>query len=168
MDELRNELRACGAVGTHAHFFTAYGLQFNPEMPDLRPETILGYLRAFLLKYDSLLATEDIPLVRRMLPFIDPFPLAYVDQVLDPTYKPSLNGLMRDYLEMNPTRNRALDFLPLFAHINKDIVFEYPVEKELIKPRPTLHYRLPSSLIDDPSWSLASEWTQMGRRRRPR
>jgi hypothetical protein len=67
---------------------------------------------------------------------------------------------MRDYLERNPTRNRPLDWLPLFAHLNKDLVFEYPVEKDLIKPRPTLHYRLPSSLIDDPSWSIATEWNK--------
>jgi hypothetical protein len=129
-------------------------------MPDFRLETLLGYMRAYFIRFEALLATEDIPFARRVLPFIDPFPQAYVDQVLDPDYKPSLNGFMRDYLEMNPTRNRSLDWLPLFAHLNKDLVYEYPVEKDLIKPRPTLHYRLPSSLIDDPNWSLAGEWNK--------
>jgi len=160
MERLRKELQKAGARGTHAHFFTAFGLQFNPELPDLRLETMLGYMRAFFLSYEKLVASEDIPLARRVLPFIDPFPEAYIDQVLDRAYKPSLNGFMRDYLELNPTRNRPLDWLPLFAYIDKDLVFEYPVEKELIKPRPTLHYRLPSSLIDDPTWSLALEWNK--------
>jgi hypothetical protein len=49
MDELRNELQRAGAVGTHAHFFSAFGLQFNPEMPDLRPNTLHAYMRAFFL-----------------------------------------------------------------------------------------------------------------------
>jgi hypothetical protein len=160
LEELRERLRVAGAKGTHAHFFTAFGLQFNPEMPDFRPETLLGYMRAFFLRYDALLATEDIPLARKVMPFIDPFPEAYVEQVLDRDYKPTLNGFMRDYLEVSPTRNRPLDWLPLFAYLNKDLVYEYPVEKDLIKPRPTLHYRLPSSLIDDPSWTLASEWNK--------
>ncbi len=160
IDELRERLRVAGALGTHAHFFTAFGLQFNPELPDLRLETLLGYMRAFFIRYEELIEGEDIPLARKVLPFIDPFPVAYIEQVLDPDYKPSLNGFMRDYLEFNPTRNRPLDWLPLFAHINQDLVFEYPVENDLIKPRPTLHYRLPSSLIDDPSWSIAKVWNK--------
>jgi hypothetical protein len=160
IEDLRERLREAGAKGTHAHFFTAFGLQFNPEMPSLSPETLLGYMRAFFLRYDSLIASEDIPLARKVMPFIDPFPEEYIEQVLDPDYRPRLNGFMRDYLEMNPTRNRPLDWLPLFAYIDKDLVFEYPVEKDLIKPRPTLHYRLPSSLIDDPSWSIAGEWNK--------
>lgn len=160
LEELRERLRLAGAVGTHSHVFTAFGLQFNPEMPDLRLETMLGYMRAFFMHYETLLASEDVPLARKILSFIDPFPDAYVDQVLDRAYNPSLNGFMRDYLEFNPTRNRPLDWLPLFAYLKKDLVFEYPVEKELIKPRPTLHYRLPSSLIDDPAWTLASEWNK--------
>lgn len=160
MERLRQALHASGARGTHAHFFTAFGLQFNPEMPDLRPETMLAYMRAFFLSYDALLASEDIPLARKLLPFIDPFPVEFVERILDPAYAPSLNELMRDYLEQNPTRNRPLDWLPLFAYVDKALVFEYPVEKELIKPRPTLHYRLPSSLIDDPSWTIAGEWNK--------
>lgn len=160
IDELRSKMQKLGALGTYAHFYTAFGLQFNPELPDFRPETLLGYMQAYLLKVESLEAREPIPLVRRILPFIDPFPDEYRDLVLDPHYAPSLNGFMRDYLELNPTRNRSLDWLPLMTYLNKDLVFEYPVEKELVKPRPTLHYRLPSSLIDDPTWTIASEWNK--------
>jgi hypothetical protein len=35
-----------------------------------------------------------------------------------------------------------------------------PVERELIKPRPAWHYRLPNCLIDDPEWSLARPWSE--------
>jgi len=37
-------------------------------------------------------------------------------------------------------------------------VMSAPVERELIKPRPTWHYRLPNCLIDDPDWSLRDPW----------
>jgi hypothetical protein len=34
--------------------------------------------------------------------------------------RPDLDTLIDDYLEYNPTRNRALDFLPLFLHLDED------------------------------------------------
>lgn len=162
MEELRLSLQSAGALGTHARFYAAYGMQFNPEMPNFELSTLLNYMRAFFLLYDRLLASEDIPLMRKVLPFIEPFPMEYVEQVLDPKYKPaSVESFMRDYLEWNPTRNRPLDWLPLFAYLDSSLVFEYEgVERELIKPRPTLHYRLPSSLIDDPLWTISGEWNK--------
>ena len=33
-----------------------------------------------------------------------------------------------------------------------------PVEKDLIKPRPAFHYRLPNCLVDEPEWNLAVPW----------
>ncbi|MEK7356829.1 MAG: amidoligase family protein [Bdellovibrionota bacterium] len=160
VEDLREVLRDAGAVGTHARFFSAFGFQFNPEMPDFTVETLLSYQRAFFLLYDRLLATEDVPIARRVLPYIDPFPDTYVSLILDETYQPSLRTFMKDYLEANPTRNRALDWLPLFAYIDRELTFSYPVEVGLVKPRPTLHYRLPSSLIDEADWSIASEWNK--------
>ncbi len=158
IEELRHELMQAGARGTHAHLFAAYGMQFNPEIPAFDVGTLVGYMRAFFLLFDRLRASSDVPIARRLLPYIDPFPESYVEKVLDLDYEPDLERFMRDYLKENPTRNRPLDWLPLFAYLNHDLVFEYPVEKHLIKPRPTLHYRLPSSLIDDPKWSIAAEW----------
>ena len=160
VEQLREKLSQAGARGTFAHVYAAYGLQFNPEMPDFEVETLLGYMRAFFLSYDYLVANSAVPLARKILPFIDPFPEEYVEKVIQPDYKPSLESFMRDYLAFNPTRNRALDWLPLFAHIDRDLTFSYEVERDLIKPRPTLHYRLPSSLIDDPQWTIAGEWNK--------
>ncbi len=160
VDELRTTLQSSGAQGTNAHIYSAYGLQFNPEMPSFDVDTLLGFMRAFLLLYDCIAVTTDLPVARRVLPYINPFDPKYVAKVVDPVYAPDLETFMRDYLEANPTRNRPLDWLPLFAWLNKDLVFEYPVEKNLIKPRPTLHYRLPSSLIDDPNWSIADDWNK--------
>ena len=64
---------------------------------------------------------------------------------------------MRDYLEDNPTRNRALDLMPLFAHLDADLLAEY-VDDPRIKARPTLHYRLPDCDIDNPRWHFSTVW----------
>ncbi|MFW5824698.1 MAG: amidoligase family protein, partial [Marinobacter sp.] len=70
---------------------------------------------------------------------------------------PDVEGLMRDYLEENPTRNRAMDLLPLFAHINPELVADYVADPR-IKARPTLHYRLPDCDIDNPQWHFSTVW----------
>jgi hypothetical protein len=64
---------------------------------------------------------------------------------------------MKDYLHHNPTRNKALDLLPLFAHIDEQLLARY-VEDPRIKSRPTLHYRLPDCDIDNPEWHFSSVW----------
>lgn len=160
IEKLRVALHEAGALGTRAHFYAAYGMQFNPELPSFDVGTLLSYMRAYFTLEGPLTETVDIPLARRVLPYIDPFPKAYIAKVLAPDYEPTRERFMRDYLEANPTRNRPLDWLPLFTWLDRELVFGYPVEKDLIKPRPTLHYRLPSCHIDDPEWSVAEEWNK--------
>lgn len=159
-EKIRQKLFEHSAQGTSSSIFAAFGMQLNPEIPDFKPQTVLSYLRAFFLLYDWLVAESEIVIARKIAPYIHPFPLEYMDMVLDPDYNPTMNQLMADYLEFSPTRNRPLDLLPLFSYLNKDLVFLYPVEKKLIKPRPTFHYRLPNSEIDDPDWSFAKEWNK--------
>jgi hypothetical protein len=160
IETIRRKLFQHSATGTNSGIFTAFGMQFNPELPDLTAPTILSYLRAFFVLFDWLVEEEEIPLARRIAPFIHAFPQEYIDLVLQPDYAPDLDQLMDDYLKLNPTRNRPLDMLPLFAHINPDKVFSYPVEKDLVKPRPTFHYRLPNSEVDNAEWSIAREWNR--------
>jgi hypothetical protein len=64
---------------------------------------------------------------------------------------------MENYLQHNPTRNRALDLLPLFAHLDAPLLARY-VEDSRIKKRPTLHYRLPDCDVDNPQWNFSSVW----------
>jgi hypothetical protein len=78
--------------------------------------------------------------------------------ILNTNYKPTISSLINDYLEYNPTRNRALDMLPLFAYIDKEQVLNR-VDSKLIKARPTFHYRLPNCDMDNPDWSLAHPWS---------
>jgi hypothetical protein len=160
VEQIREELRKHHAKGTLSAPFRAFGLQFNPEVPDFRAHTLLCYIRAFFVLFDWLYEESDIPISRRLTPYIHSFPQEYVDLVLDPSYEPELGQLMRDYLQHNPTRNRPLDLLPLFSYIDKGLVFSYPIEADLVKSRPTFHYRLPNSEIDDPSWTIAGEWNR--------
>src|SRR3954463_16744587 len=63
-----------------------------------------------------------------------------------------------DYLTHNPTRNRPLDMLPLLA-FNVPGLMERPgLAGQKVRPRPTFHYRLPDSSIDEDGWSIAEEW----------
>ena len=58
-------------------------------------------------------------LSRRISPYIEPYPLDYARLILQPDYAPDSGRLIDDYLRHNPTRNRALDMLPVFAHLDE-------------------------------------------------
>ncbi|MBA1146159.1 amidoligase family protein [Ectothiorhodospiraceae bacterium WFHF3C12] len=158
LEKLRRALSEHSALGTRASPLYAFGLHLNPEVPRADGGTALAYLRAYLLLEDWLKVRSRIDFARQVVPFINDFPEAYVRQVVDPDYRPGLRQLMRDYLDANPTRNRPLDMLPLFAHLDGDWLFRQLPPNTLVRPRPTLHYRLPNCAIDEPDWTLAEEW----------
>ena len=150
-------LRSAGAKGTGAGIAYAFGMQFNPELPALDAGTILGYLKSFLCLYDWLKERSAPDLTRRLTGFMAPFPGGYVRKVVDPAYWPERDMLIDDYLTDNPTRNRALDMLPLFLHLDQKRVRK-SVDDPRVKPRPTLHYRLPNSEIDREDWGIHLAW----------
>lgn len=158
LERLREKLLLAQAKGTKASIIYAFSLQINPEVPSLKVDMILNYLKAFMLLYNWIFKMCDIDLTRRIAPFINEFPDRYINKILNLSYHPTISELIDDYLQYNPTRNRPLDMLPLFCFIDCDRVFKYNVEKDLIKARPAFHYRLPNSQIDDPKWSIAHEW----------
>lgn len=157
MDGLVEKLREVGARGTDSALISAYGVHFNPETPSLEADSILAYLQAFLVLYEWFAKTMQVDLTRRITPFIDPFPKDYLRHILPSAYKPTCTELIDDYLNYNPTRNRALDMLPLFAHLDEKRV-KTAVPDPNIKARPTFHYRLANSKVADPHWSITHEW----------
>lgn len=157
LGDLFQVLRQAGAEGTSVAPHYAYGLHLNPEMPDLEAATILAYLRAFVCLFDWLRERSKVNISRRITPYIDPFEKSYIRLLLQEDYAPEQAQLIEDYLRHNPTRNRALDMLPLFAHLDEKRV-RRAVADDRVKSRPTLHYRLPNCEIDDPNWSLAQPW----------
>jgi hypothetical protein len=159
LNRLEQELRARHAEGTRSGVLTAFALHFNPEVPDpTDPGCAAAALRAFLLLYHWLFRAEHIDLTRRLMPFVNPFPEEYTRLVIDPTYAPDATTFTNDYVAHNPTRNRPLDLLPLLAFNDPDLMSRAEVAGQKVRPRPTFHYRLPNSSIDEPGWSIADEW----------
>lgn len=157
MERLRRELQHHRAEGTKVSWVNAFGMHINIESPNLKTTTLLSYLRSFMLIYPWLLDRLKVDFSRRISPFVDPFPNAYTEMVLDVDYNPDSKCLIEDYLEFNSTRNRPLDMMPIFAMLNNKRVTEV-MEGEKNKPRPAFHYRLPNSRIDDTDWSFLEEW----------
>ncbi len=157
--EIEKALRLQGAKGTGASWIYAFGLHINPEVPSFKASSILAHLRAFLLLSPWIQHQSGTDLMRKLSPFIVPFEKEYAILVLDPDYHPARKRLIKDYLLYNPTRNRPLDLLPLFKYLHPEIV-EPAVKDQKIKARPTYHYRLPNSRIDEPDWHIADEWNR--------
>ncbi|TVP82508.1 MAG: alpha-L-fucosidase [Puniceicoccaceae bacterium] len=145
------------AQGTGLSIFNAFGTHFNPELPALDSTTLLNYLRAFLVQAEQLSEVHKVDASRRILPFIDPFPKDYIKEILNPDYHPNLPTLIDDYLDLNATRNRPLDMLPIFAYLAPEQI-KARLPKEKISARPTLHYRLPNCQINETNWSITAEW----------
>jgi hypothetical protein len=158
VDRLRERLCEAGAKGTRTSFRYAFGMHINPELPSDDPASIRDHLRAFLLLQPWLQQRVEVDLTRKVMPFINPFPVAYTRRLLQADYPASADRLIDDYLEHNPTRNRPLDLLPVLAHLDADRVKSRVEDPHLVKARPAYHYRLPNCLIDEPDWSIAREW----------
>lgn len=157
IETLCDELRKAGALGSREALYYAFGLQLNPELPDLEAPTLVRYLQAFAVLYEWLKGRHQVDISRKFTSYIEPWSSTYTDKLIEDDYAPDVEQLMRDYLKYNPTRNKALDLLPLFAHLDSRLLAEY-VEDERIKSRPTLHYRLPDCDIDNPRWHFSTVW----------
>ncbi|MDZ7714651.1 MAG: amidoligase family protein [Balneolaceae bacterium] len=157
LESLRRKLQQHKAEGTKASLMHILGMHINVETPDLEISTLLRYLRSILLVYPWLLQKLNIDITRKLSPFVDPYPGKYVLKVLDVDYSPSKGQFINDYLAYNATRNRPVDFLPILAMLDEEKV-NRELEDEKNTPRPTFHYRLPNSNIDNPEWSFTEEW----------
>lgn len=158
MEDLRKALLKAGAEDTKENIYAAFGLHINPEVASLKVDYIVCHLQSFLLLAPWLEKLHEIDLTRRITSFSDPFPKSYLELTLDKNYAPSIEQLLRDYHEHNPTRNRALDMLPLFAYIDEPLIRNLYGQKEKINKRPTFHYRLPNCELANENWSLNTEW----------
>jgi len=157
-DDIVDALRKHKAKGTGASFLYAFGLHINPEVASTEAEYLLNHIRAFILLFDLICEETNVDLSRRISPYINKYPSDYIRKVLNTSYSPDINRLIDDYMRYNPSRNHALDMLPLFAYIDEKRVMQKAREPELINSRPTFHYRLANSRIDENRWSISGEW----------
>lgn len=159
IDHLARALADAGAQGTEDSLIYAFGLQLNPEIATDDAAWLTRMLRAYIVMSDWLRDQIDLDLTRQALVFADPFPYSYRHMVADKDYQPDRDRLIEDYLSHNPTRNRELDMLPLFAHLAPDRVAAH-VSDERIKARPTFHYRLPDARLGKADWNIMLEWNR--------
>ncbi|MDQ2103294.1 amidoligase family protein [Azospirillum isscasi] len=159
LEPLFAALSAQGAAGTEASPLFAFGLHLNPQVARTDADYLLDHLKAFLLLAPWLRREIRVDPTRRLTGFVAAFPVDYAVKVADPAYRPDLDGLIADYLEANPTRNRELDLFPLFAHLAPEIMAA-KLRDPHVRPRPTFHYRLPNARLGDPGWTLAQDWNR--------
>ncbi|TCP42221.1 amidoligase family protein [Rhodovulum marinum] len=160
IDRLRGALRTAGAQGSRDGMFLGFGLHLNPEVADETLEAILPVARAFALVEDWLRKADPIDPARRVLPFVDPWPRSLVDRLAGEARDWDLAAFIDAYLAETPTRNRGLDLLPLFRHLDAARVTAALGEGGLVSARPTFHYRLPDCRIDEAGWRIAYEWNR--------
>lgn len=135
------------------------GFHINPEVISRDVDDVLNTVRAFCLLYDHLLTAYEVSLTRRVWPYIAPYPPAYAELILARDYRPDMGQLIDDYIQYNPSRNHALDLLPLFAWFDEERVLAHEeLELKLIKKRPTYHYRLPNCELHKAHWTVADQW----------
>lgn len=157
LEALRWALYENKAKGTSSSLMYAFATHVNAEAPHLNVFSMMNHLRAFLVLYPYIIHKQRINPARRISYFINPFQWKYLRIVLEPEYQEEMEQFMRTYYQYNPDRNRPLDLYPLFAHLRPALVNKF---KNIgnVKSRPTYHYRLPNSLIDDKNWSFSEEW----------
>jgi hypothetical protein len=159
VDEAIASLRAVGAHGRGRVLLDSLGLHFNIDPPRLDATVLTAFLKAFLLVGERLRREVARGSMRLALALPPDYPQVYIRRVLAPDYWPDLTNFTTDYLAANPTRKRALDLLPLLAHLDeKRVRTALPHEK--IGPRPVLHYRLPQAHLSDPNWSIIPDWNR--------
>lgn len=146
-------LRKAGAKGTSESFMFAFGYHVNPEVKSTNPAEILPVLQSFTLLFDFLVDHLEMDITRKLSGYAAPYPKSYARLILDEDYSPDIDTLMTDYITHAPSRNYALDMLPLFKFIDEGFITE-KCPDSLIKKRPTYHFRLPNCKINEDTWDI--------------
>ncbi len=160
LEALRETLLRAGAIGSRDGPLLSFGLHLNVEVAGNDPADWRPVLTAFALLEDWLRFSDPIDGSRRLLPFVNSYPRAFVRALLELEQDASRDEIIDLYLRETPTRNRSLDMLPFFAHLDPALSSRTPVDLGSVSARPTYHYRLPDSRIDEPAWRIAYEWNR--------
>lgn len=159
LTSLLQALRDKGAGGTDSSIIAGFGVHLNIELESLEAKDICALLKSYLIWSPKLRELIQVDPTRSLMPYVDPFPQRYVQHVLSTDYWPDQDALIGDYLADNPTRNRELDLLPLFRHLDEQKVVT-ALDDDRIKARPAYHYRLPNMNLSDQTWSVVTEWNR--------
>ncbi|WP_371060756.1 amidoligase family protein [Rhodosalinus sp. 5P4] len=158
LDDARKALREAGATGSRAGVVFGFGVHLNVEIVSDAAQDVVRPLMAYALVEDWLRLAAPINEARRVLPFTDPYPTSFVRRLVALGPEAGLAPVIDIYLEETPTRNRGLDMLPVFAHLDPDRVAA--AITGATSARPAFHFRLPDCRIDESDWSLDLPWRQ--------
>ncbi|WP_425099434.1 amidoligase family protein [Tropicibacter sp. S64] len=157
LDALRAVLRREGAEGSSQGVFLGFGVHLNPALSGT-PEHDGAVILAFGLLEDHLRAAFPLDTTRRLLPFVDPWPRALVDDLAE-ARSPSISDIMDLYATHTTSRNHGLDLLPVFKDAAPDRFARlFRHTDGHVSGRPAFHVRLPDCRIDEADWSLHEAW----------
>ncbi len=156
-DALIAAMRDAGAYGTDKGILLGYGVHLNVQTAAQSADHIWSVVTAFALSEQLIRHSHPIDLSRRVLPFVDSYPRALLDALAEGPPE-TLRALADSYLAHAPSRNHALDLLPIIADFDPDLITQTFGNDNGISARPAYHYRMPDCRIDDPGWSVSHEW----------
>ena len=152
-------LHDAGAQGSNEGAFYAFGLHLNIEIAAAEAAFVVPVARAYALMEDWLRLTDPPDRMRRLLPFVDPYPRSWVDAVAAEGGNWSLRDFASHYLHHNPIRNRGLDLLPLVEYLFADMA-KATLKSSAKGGRPAWHYRLPEARFDRAGGGVAAAWNR--------
>lgn len=155
---LLDALHQQGGLGTQAKLGYGFGVHLNPELPPGGTPALVAIVRAFALLEDWLRQSDPLDRTRRLLPFVNPWPLVLID-ALASQRDWDLAEFAQTYARLAPARGFGLDLLPALQDACPQALSALAPD-QLKGGRPTFHYRLPESRLGDPDWSLAYEWNR--------
>ena len=150
-------LRGIGALGSRTGVLLGFGVHVNPEVVGPNHRFTLDTIVAYALLEPWLRAREQIDTTRRVMPFVGAWPRGLISDLVN-TPSETLADVMRLSAPHIKSRNQSLDLLPLFKHFEKHLFDEVFHITDKTSARPTFHFRLPDSRIDEPGWSLHQPW----------
>ncbi|MEO0703803.1 MAG: amidoligase family protein [Pseudomonadota bacterium] len=158
LDAFREALRQAHATGTDDGALLGFGVHFNVEVIATDHPYTQNTVLAFALIEDWLRQLMPIDMTRRLMPFVNPWPRAFLQGLVEAGPSPDFETVRTLYATHCNSRNHALDLLPIYKH-SDPATFDTLFPKQTnTKGRPAFHYRLPDCRIEDHTWSLAKEW----------
>jgi len=159
LDEICPILRRAGARGSRDGVLYGFGVHLNVEIPGRDTPHLARIIRAYGLLEPVLRDRMALDGTRRLLPFVRPWPVALVRDLIAAGDEAGLGTIAALYANHTQSRNHGLDLLPLLKWADGDRYSDL-FGNAKSGARPAFHFRLPESRIDEAHWSLTQPWAQ--------
>lgn len=155
VDAVIPALKKAGAKGTQDSPFYAFGVHLNISTD----EKDVGYFRDHLIAFFLLqawVAKQTRRDVSRLVSGYNKlYPHSFGVGLMKKDFS-DLDALIDFYKKEIKDRNYALDMYPLWLHLREDCLSD--AKADLVKARPTFHYRLPDCKLGEAGWNFTKEY----------